>query len=393
MIIRPFWQHLIEKLWQERSIIWLMGIRRVGKTSLCQSLSDVLYFDCEQPKTRAIFAGDYEAFLGQHVGKRIVLDEIHCLDNPSEVLKVAADHYPSVKIIATGSSTLGASSKFKDTLVGRKRNIWLTPLMFDEMALFGKTSLEHRFLFGGLPFIFASNQLPEVEFRDWMDAYWAKDIQDFFSVSKRSSFQKFAELLFVQSGGIFEATRFASACEVARATLMNYLEVLRSTFVVHVIRPFSTHKVTEIISAPKVYGFDTGFVCYAKGWRELRREDHGLLWEHCVLNELHAHLQGPEINYWRDKRGREIDFVLPERGGRSFSVIECKFSSLAMGGDLNAMKAIYANVSAFRGYYPEGKNYIVVSDALMPFKRTVDGMEFWFVRPVDLIKELLVLPL
>ena len=370
-----------------------MGIRRVGKTSLCLSLPDVLYFDCERPKTRELLR-DYEDFFAQHAGKRIVLDEIHCLDNPSEVLKVAADHYPLVKIIATGSSILGASAKFKDTLVGRKRNIWLTPLMFDEMALFGKTSLEHRFLFGGLPFIFSSDQLPEVEFRDWMDAYWAKDIQDFFSVSKRSSFQKFAELLFVQSGGIFEATRFTSACEVARATLMNYLEVLRSTFVVHVIRPFSTHKATEIISAPKVYGFDTGFVCHAKGWNGLRREDNGLLWEHCVLNELQAHAQGVlEISYWRDKRGREIDFVLPGRERDSFSVIECKFSSLGMSGDLNAMKAIHANVSAFRNYYPDGKNYIVVSDVLMPFRRKVDDMEFWFVRPSDLIKELLMLPL
>jgi uncharacterized protein len=393
MIIRPFWHHLIEKLWQERSIIWLMGIRRVGKTSLCLSLPEVLYFDCERPKTRELLK-NFEDFFEQHANKRIVLDEIHCLDNPSQVLKIAADHYPSVKIIATGSSTLGASAKFKDTLAGRKRNIWLTPLLFNEMTLFGKTNLEHRFLFGGLPFIFSENHLPEIEFRDWMDAYWAKDIQDFFSVSKRSSFQKFAELLFAQSGGIFEATRFTAVCEVARSTLMNYLEVLRSTFVVHVIRPFSTHKATEIVSAPKVYGFDTGFVCYAKGWHELRKEDNGPLWEHCVLNELQAYSQGSiEINYWRDKRGKEIDFVVPERERDSFAIIECKLSSLAISGDLNAMKAIHGNMSAFRNYYPKGKNYIVVSDALMSFKRKLDGMEFWFVRPADLIKELFAPPL
>jgi len=48
------------------------------------------------------------------------LDEVHRLDNPSELLKIAADHYPDLKIIATGSSTLGASDRFKDTLTGRK---------------------------------------------------------------------------------------------------------------------------------------------------------------------------------------------------------------------------------------------------------------------------------
>ena len=117
VIKRPFWSELIEKLWTQRSIIWLMGVRRVGKTSLCMSLSDVEYFDCESPRTRYLF-DDPDSFLLGHKGKRLVLDEIHRLANPSELLKLAADHYPDIKIIATGSSTLGASSKFRDTLTG-----------------------------------------------------------------------------------------------------------------------------------------------------------------------------------------------------------------------------------------------------------------------------------
>ena len=55
-----------------------------------------------------------------------MLDEIHRLPNPSEMLKIAADHYPRTRVIATGSSTLGASTKFRDTLAGRKRDLWLT---------------------------------------------------------------------------------------------------------------------------------------------------------------------------------------------------------------------------------------------------------------------------
>ena len=64
---------------------------------------------------------------------------------------------------------------------------------------------------------------------------------------------------------------------------MNYLKVLEATFVVHVVRSFSTNPQREITSAPKVYGFDTGFVCYHKGWHELRSQDMGYLWEHFVL--------------------------------------------------------------------------------------------------------------
>jgi predicted AAA+ superfamily ATPase len=157
-----------------------------------------------------------------------------------------------------------------------------------------------------------------------MDAYWAKDIQELFRLERRYSFLKFIELLIVQSGKIFEASRFARPCEVSRTTISNYLTVLEATFIVHVIRPFSSYKPTEIISAPKVYAFDTGFACYYRGWHELRNEDLGHLWEHLVLNEIHAYTQSHRILYWRDKRGHEIDFIL---SSKSPFVIECKWSA------------------------------------------------------------------
>ncbi len=96
---------------------------------------------------------------------------------------------PTVKIIATGSSTLGATAKFKDTLTGPKRSIWLTPILLQEMELFGNENIRHRFLFGGMPSIFEKKQLPEKDFHEWIDAYWAKDIEEVFSIGKRK-FQK-----------------------------------------------------------------------------------------------------------------------------------------------------------------------------------------------------------
>jgi hypothetical protein len=103
-----------------------------------------------------------------------------------------------------------------------------------------------------------------------MDAYWAKDIQELFRLERRASFQRFVELLLAQSGGIFEATRFAAPCEVSRTTIANYLAALEATSVALVLRPFSTRRSNEIIAAPKVYGFDTGFVCAHRGWTSLR---------------------------------------------------------------------------------------------------------------------------
>jgi len=330
----------------------------VGKTVLCQSLPDVEYFDCELPRVRRMME-DPEAFLDGLERHRIVLDEIHRLPNPSELLKIAADHYPKVRVLATGSSTLGASAKFKDTLAGRKRNIWLTPMCAEDLADAKRPDLRHRFLRGGLPPFFLAKTFPERDFQEWMDAYWAKDVQELFRLERRSSFQKFAELVMAQSGGLFEATRFTTPCEVSRTTIGNYLKVLEATFVAHVVRPFNTHRASEIISAPKVYGFDTGFVCYYRGWQQLRQEDLGVLWEHFVLNEITARRQSLELLYWRDKRGHEVDFILAGRRNRPLA-LECKWSA----SDFDA-----ANLHAFRRQYPQGENAVIAQDVDRPFTR------------------------
>jgi hypothetical protein len=358
MVQRRFWQELLERAWKRRTVLWLHGVRRAGKTVLCQSLPQIEYFDCELPSARRMME-DPEAFLDGLRGKRVILDEIHRLANPSELLKIAADYYRDVHIIATGSSTLGASRRFRDTLTGRKRDIWLTPMCLADLDDAKSTNLEHRLRRGGLPPFFLEEEVEEKEFQEWLDSYWAKDIQEMFRLERRDSFQKLTEMVLAQSGGIFEATRFAAACEVSRPTVANYLRVLEATFVAHVIRPFSARRQSEIVSAPKVYGFDTGFVCAYRGWRELRREDLGDLWEHFVLNEIMTRTQSRDMNYWRDKRGHEIDFVRPGRGGKP-TAIECKWS--ATGFDAT-------NLAAFRRQHPLGENVVLAADVKTAFQR------------------------
>lgn len=321
---------------------------------------------------------DPQSFLEDLKGSAVILDEIHRLENPSELLKIAADHYPDTKILATGSSTLGASAKFRDTLAGRKSELWLTPMISEDMNDFGDMDLPHRFLHGGLPPFFLAKTLPERDFQEWMDSFWAKDIQELFRLERRHSFMKFTELLMAQSGGIFEASRFAGPCEVSRTTISNYLAVLESTFIVHVVRPFSSHRPTEIISAPKVYAFDTGFMCYYRGWHVLRREDLGELWEHFVLNEMQAHLQTRNVQYWRDKRGHEVDFIFTDRQGTP-TAIECKWSA----SEFDA-----TNIRAFRRVYDKGENLVVANDVKRKFTREYDGVKVRFMGLGNLLDEI-----
>jgi predicted AAA+ superfamily ATPase len=224
-----------------------------------------------------------------------------------------------------------------------------------------------------------SKDYPEADYQEWIDSYWAKDIQELFRLERQYSFKRFLELLFLQSGGVFEATRFAGPCEVSRGTIRNYLGVLESTWVVQLIRPFSTRRSNEIISAPKIYAFDTGFVCHFRGWDRLREDDLGILWEHWVLNEMHSHFQNPIVRYWRDKRGHEVDFILTKPGKPPIAV-ECKWKAAHFEID---------NIKAFRSQYLEGPNLVVCQDVREGYGKQIGKIKIEFLGQEEFTKKML----
>ena len=102
--------------------------------------------------------------------------------------------------------------------------------------------------------------------------------------------------------------------------------MLEATFIAHVIKPFSSHRPTEIVSAPKVYGFDTGFICYYKG--------------------------------------------------REPIAIECKWSA----DDFDPV-----NLHAFRRQYGNGKNHVVANDVKRSYKRNYRDLSVEFVSLQGLV--------
>src|ERR1043166_7723037 len=197
---RPSWEARVEDGWRRRSIVWLTGVRRVGKTTLCRSLPDTEYFDCELPSVRRELEG-VEVFLRARERGRIVLDEVHRLADPATFLKIAADHFPRIRIVATGSSTLGVSARFRDTLAGRKEEVWLTPMTNEDLQAFGDPRLPHRLLHGGLPPFFLADAPPDRDFQEWLDAFWGQNGQEVFRLRRRAALLWAVSVLFSLRGG------------------------------------------------------------------------------------------------------------------------------------------------------------------------------------------------
>jgi predicted AAA+ superfamily ATPase len=359
MIKRTLWLEKLQQAWNRRSIVWLSGVRRVGKTSLARMLPDAVYMNCDLPSTvRAL--EDPELFLdGQVPGMVLVFDEVHHLEDPSRLLKIAADEYPQLKILATGSSTLAATRKFRDSLTGRKQAIHLCPILWEQCAdPFGVPDFDRRLLHGGLPEpLLATHKDPEF-FSEWIDSFYARDIQELFGIRNRQGFLALFRLLLRQSGGQLDYSQLANLSEMSRPTVKAHIEAMQIAHAIHLLRPFHGGGKREIVSRPKCYAFDTGFVTFEKGWDSIRDDDRGLLWEHLVLDALRFRYADADIFYWQDKSHREVDFVVRRERNR-VDLVECK---------INPDRLNTPVMDAFRSLYPAGDNYVVSPAVKKPYQ-------------------------
>lgn len=377
MIRRNFWLKRIHELWKKVPIVWLSGVRRVGKTTLVQAIENALYLNCDLPSTQELLK-DPESFYASVNKPIVIFDEVHQLPDPSKVLKIGADEYQHLKILATGSSTLAATQKFSDSLTGRKRALHLVPVLPSELADFHVKDLKERLLKGGLPPALLSEERDLEFYAEWTDSFYARDVQELFKVEKRAGFLCLLELLLKDSGGLLNLATLSKHTGLTAPTVRNYLEVLEMTHALFRLRPFHGGGKREIIKQPKYYGFDTGFIAYFNGWSQLRNEDCGRLLENLVLEVLQTIPPITKIHFWRDKQGREVDFVCPKMD-KNVDVIECKWKAEAF--EIHALQE-------FRKLYPKGKNIVVSGQETPAYAHQINGIKILFVSIYELAEHL-----
>jgi len=145
---------------------------------------------------------------------------------------------------------------------------------------------------------------------------------------------------------------------------------------VFLLPPFQGAGRREITRRPKCYSFDTGFVTFVKGWGRIREDDRGLLWEHLVLDILRTVVDDHNLLSWRDKSGREVDFVI--KGGREqVDAIECK---------INPDHFDPAHLAVFRSLYSEGRNYVLSPTIKSSYQRRYGKLQVDFISMNQIIE-------
>jgi len=357
-----------------KEILVITGSRQVGKTSLCFRLIDhilnkrkishlqVVYIDLEFPpvlsQVNNLYGEDFLNYLrSQNVNTDkkvfVFIDEIHYLENPSSFLKVIHDHFPQIKLIVSGSSSLEIKRKFKETLTGRKKIIKLNPLDFEEFLLFKKAPIyqkkkklsfrkvilekslpdlsEIKFLYsdferyfnefliyGGYPGVVLkeSNEEKKDALFEIYGSYIRRDIKDFAVIENINAFNRLVELLSSQIGSLVNFSELTTILGVSRPTLENYLFLLEQTFIIKLLKPFFTNRRQEIIKSPKIFFYDQGLRnAILRNFDSIQeRIDKGMIFENCIFTELKKNLTvAEELLFWRSKSNAEVDFLLREK--------------------------------------------------------------------------------
>ena len=369
---------VILKKFDQHEIVFLLGTRQTGKTTLSRLLAqysefsddNTLFIDFEDKSFRESFNNTSLArikhlFALENIELQssplkqylVIFDEIQLLDDPSNLLKLLHDHFPQLKIIATGSSSLEIKNKFSDSLAGRKQIFKVEPLSFDEFLLFkGEEKLlklrqifkesikgkihsdqliskvndlaplissystlfldrfEEYLIYGGYPeVVLSSGKEQKIQKLDSIaTAYIQKDIRDIARIDNIKAYNQLLQYIAVNSGAQFNLSSVKKIIGISSETLNKYLNLLEETFIIAELPPFFTNKNKEISKSKKYYYKDTGVNnLQLNNFNPLNlRSDAGALYENYIYNTLEHNKSILSQNYfYRTQSKSEIDFI------------------------------------------------------------------------------------
>lgn len=343
----------IRKYMDQRQIVALTGLRRVGKTTLLLKAAHeaihggleprrVVYFSFDEfhdADVRAVLR-EYEAIVGQQIGDGkhlILLDEIQKLKSWEESVKALYDRVgKSAKILVSGSESLFIRKGSRETLAGRMYEFRIEPLSFREFLTFRGVEFEPLDLYerelANLFEEFAVTQgfpeLVDVGDRDIVKKYLQdsivekvvfRDLPGLLGVRDMAKLKAILNILMEEPGQIIEFKSLASELGLSRITVSKYLGYLEDAFLVRKLYNHSTGRRKVERKMKKYYPTIVSVNLLFKDDTLSRSK----VFEWLVVNQLRAEY------FWRDRYKNEVDVVLP---GDKPVPVEIKYGKVALNG-------------------------------------------------------------
>ena len=317
-------------------VLAVTGPRQSGKTTLARTAFPALpYVNLEDPDTRALAMTDPRRFLQRHADGA-VFDEVQRAPALMSYLLGVADAASAMgRFVLTGSQQFGLMDGIDQSLAGRVGLVTLLPLSQPEMSAASegaRATLEQRLWRGGYPALHAAHRQPEPVhwFAAYVATYIERDVRQLLNVGNLLTFQRFLGMCAARSGQLLNLNSLAADCGISQPTARQWLTVLQASHLVALLPPYHRNFGKRLVKAPKLYFLDSGLLCYLLRIRSAEdlqvHAARGAVFETWAVAETlkHRHNLGlaPDLHFWRDNHGLEVDLVF-EHAGRLHGV-ECK---------------------------------------------------------------------
>jgi predicted AAA+ superfamily ATPase len=324
--------------------IVVTGPRRAGKTTLLKRLfPDASYTLLEDPDVVARVRADPRGFIDE-LKTPAILDEIQNAPELFAYVRTRIDSAPRRvgRYLFTGSQEAPLMGGVTESLAGRAALFQLLPLSVEESS---KVSL----LRGGFPEVVSRPSASGTWFRSYIQTYLERDVRAVTSVRDLATFRRFLALVASRVGQVLNKTDLAAPLGVSVPTITQWLSVLEVTGQILLVAPFFESFGKRLVKSPKLYFVDSGLAAYLLGIEsaaELERSPFlGALFEGLVASEIVKHRvnagRRPELYWFRDQQGLEVDFVVPQ-GDRRLFLVEAKSSHTVTPGDATALDRLAA---------------------------------------------------
>jgi predicted AAA+ superfamily ATPase len=328
-----------------RKILVLTGFRRCGKTYIAlgsikrlldvKNKKKVIYvnFEDERIPRETKFLSDLIPSIKETFAEEpdfLFLDEIQDVPEWSRWLRRIYDNY-DMQIIVTGSSSKVSSREIPTELRGRCLEIKVYPLSFKEYLSFkgiqvdAKSvqysenerakivrALDDYLYYGGMPEVVLAPEEKKIEIlQQYYNTVVSKDIAERYKIRNDEALRALLRLLVNSTQYSISKTyntMKSMGYTVGKTSLANYISYIESSYFLISI-PILSPKIKEQMQCPrKAYLIDNGFI---SALSTRFSKNVGRLYENAVALELLRRSDNnTSINYWKDRFGKEVDFVI-----------------------------------------------------------------------------------
>lgn len=220
----------------------------------------------------------------------------------------------------------------------------------------------------------------------YVQTYLERDLRQLSAVSSLPDFQRVMALAAHRTGRLLNQADLARDAGLSHPTTHRHLNLLETGCLIHRIRPFATNPSVSMVKSPKLLWADCGLAAALAGLRApgdlTARPDAGFWLEQTLYQTLRVWASldpsGRRIHFWRDRAGREVDFILEQDGRRV--ALEIKLASRIGSDDAAGLRAFRAAAGRKAGLV---RSVVLYAGEARPLDAETSALPWAWMVPAD----------